>query len=646
MSRKSLTAVDLVTGQQTVQYYLNIDQIVPNTLAAVDISRDRLLEQYLYVPVHVLKHLDTNDNDNDDRSLVKTSDGQLFQVRHYNNNKHHPEKIKKIIVTDNDRKGIPNVLHLSNISEASLLHTLRVRYSRDEIYTSAGSVLLSINPYKWNLNSVVYSEDTMFAYHNTYSSHTGSGSGSGSGKVSSSSSSTSLDPHLFEVAERAYRALISKCTTNMNHQHMNMNMNVDVNNVNVKIKDQSIIISGESGAGKTEATKIIMQYLARITSSSSSVHEEEEEEVTLEERVLSVNPLLESFGNARTLKNDNSSRFGKYIQITFTPPNANSNTSNDNNNNKKKNWILKGATIRNYLLEKTRIVHQIPGERNYHIFYQILSDENLCQKFQLINDSSYHDDNNTNTAAPWNYLSDYHGKGSTSKRDGLALKETLVCLQRITNSNDHDEVIMEQLLGICAAILHLGNVQFTMNYQSKNNSNSSSNNEACLVVEETKHHFDTACSLLQLDEDLLLEALTTKKLHVGNKVIEKSLEVEECMEKKDAWCKLIYECCFLWLIRSMNATIDPDHNDNASAQVMMSPDSKTRSALKSRNTIQGSIGVLDIYGFEHFETTNKTELHILTKHKTKLIAKTYSLIRRYIHIFTITSTRCIPLHQF
>lgn len=166
-------------------------------------------------------------------------------------------------------------------------------------------------------------------------------------QVSSSKNSTP-PPHLFSIADRAYNALRDKSI------------------------NQSIIISGESGAGKTEATKIIMQYLAKSSSSSPSLILDSEggevpqdQEKKLEEQVLASNPLLESFGNARTLRNDNSSRFGKFIQIKFHQGH------------------IAGATIRNYLLEKTRIVQQIEGERNYHIFYQLFSDPALSKEFGL-----------------------------------------------------------------------------------------------------------------------------------------------------------------------------------------------------------------------------------------------------------------------
>ena len=154
------------------------------------------------------------------------------------------------------QSGVPDILSLSAITEPSLLHTLRLRYTRNDVYTSCGAVLLSINPYKWH--ETLYAEQLMLDYANGVTP-------------------VCNQPHLFGFADKALKRLLGGGG------------------------DQSIIISGESGAGKTESTKIIMQYLARVTHSESSVD-------SLEQRVLSCNPLLESFGNARTLRNDNSSR--------------------------------------------------------------------------------------------------------------------------------------------------------------------------------------------------------------------------------------------------------------------------------------------------------------------------------------------------
>lgn len=232
-----------------------------------------------------------------------------------------------------------DILQMSDLSEASLLENLRRRYENEFIYTYVGPILIAINPYK--PLDAVYSETKMTEYY---------------GKTMGM-----LPPHVFALADHAYTQLIQGGALDP--------------------ANQSIIISGESGAGKTETTKIIMQYLARATSYRKVPNEQAPQDVShhvtaansangtvsralgkLEERVLESNPLLESFGNAKTLRNDNSSRFGKFIEIQFDH-----------------HGKIVGAEIMNFLLEKTRIVSQSIGERNYHIFYQVLGTLYVCR---------------------------------------------------------------------------------------------------------------------------------------------------------------------------------------------------------------------------------------------------------------------------
>lgn len=232
-----------------------------------------------------------------------------------------------------------DILQMSDLSEASLLENLRRRYEKELIYTYVGPILIAINPYK--PLDAVYSEAKMTEYY---------------GKTMGM-----LPPHVFALADHAYTQLIQGGALDP--------------------ANQSIIISGESGAGKTETTKIIMQYLARATSYRKVSNEQAPQDAShhvvavssangtvsralgkLEERVLESNPLLESFGNAKTLRNDNSSRFGKFIEIQFDH-----------------HGKIVGAEIMNFLLEKTRIVSQSIGERNYHIFYQVLGAFYVCR---------------------------------------------------------------------------------------------------------------------------------------------------------------------------------------------------------------------------------------------------------------------------
>ncbi|EED91560.1 predicted protein, partial [Thalassiosira pseudonana CCMP1335] len=426
-----------------------------------------------------------------------------------------------------DYIGIPDVLHLPNVTEASLLHALRVRYNREEIYTSAGPILMSVNPYKM-ITLGVSGED-----------------------LYSDQRINALPCHLFQVADRAYNSLLSS----------------------------SVIISGESGAGKTEATKKIMQYLARITKGKGGGGSCSRAEgggnikmaSTLEDRVLSSNPLLESFGNARTLKNDNSSRFGKFIKISFNTETG----------------AIVGASISNYLLEKTRITTQIEGERNYHIFYQIFSgaDESILEKFGL-----------ENGIAGFRYL----GNRATlkSRRDATAYEETMGCLDMIGLS-DEDK---NEVLGIIAAVLHIGNIDF----EAKNENGDSGHGENAQMTSSSAESLKKACALLGLEETKVSEAMLTKLLTVGGKTIHKPQDVAQASDKRDAFAKLVYSNLFLWMVNRINATLASEDAMSANDSVEFSPPPLAYKAPIST----GFIGVLDIYGFENFESNGFEQLLI------------------------------------
>eukprot|EP00003_Mantamonas_plastica_P029032 TRINITY_DN6812_c0_g2_i2.p1 TRINITY_DN6812_c0_g2~~TRINITY_DN6812_c0_g2_i2.p1 ORF type:complete len:268 (+),score=67.06 TRINITY_DN6812_c0_g2_i2:896-1699(+) len=200
-------------------------------------------------------------------------------------------------MSSNEVEVLEDMILMKNLTEEALLINLKKRFELNEVYTYTGSILVSMNPYQ---RFDIYNNDVIRTYQ-----------GIPLGQ---------LPPHIFAIADNAYSQMRT-------HE-----------------KNQSVLISGESGAGKTEATKLIMQYLAAITSQHSWV----------EQQILEANPVLEAFGNAKTVRNNNSSRFGKYSEINFD-----------------ENGHICGASIREYLLEKSRLVYQADGERNYHIFYQL-----------------------------------------------------------------------------------------------------------------------------------------------------------------------------------------------------------------------------------------------------------------------------------
>ena len=333
-----------------------------------------------------------------------------------------------------------DLIHLTHLHEPAVVHCLRSRFSTDRIYTSTGPILIAINPLKdcsW-----LYSNDIIKRYWTLGEMR--------SGRLLSSSSYEDnkeydydedyyllgcLEPHVYTVADDAYRTMMRTL------DDIYSGRVVDEDN-----KNQSILVSGESGAGKTVTTKIVMNYLTTLsqrsadhnhhhhkTSGSSSHHE-------IEQQILQSNPILESFGNARTLRNDNSSRFGKYIEIQFNA-----------------SGCLVGASIDTYLLEKVRLLSQANGERNYHIFYEILDgipSKSLREQF-------YIDLPDHNTSfQPCDFKMTASSSTTYKRRDGVSDKKTYNELCSAMNIMDFDKDEQYEVIQLCCALLHSSNITF------------------------------------------------------------------------------------------------------------------------------------------------------------------------------------------
>lgn len=508
--------------------------------------------KHLFMPCTIIKPLDVeNTNGKSDSqpyagpTLVKIKDGTLYKISNSAN---------LIALRPEDYIGMEDVLHLPQVTEASLVHAMRLRFRRDEIYTSAGPILISINPYRNILLSdgqSLYSEEQMLYYRTK----------------SSSALEEEKPPHLFQIADRAYTALmesIHKVTEHLDEEDAVLVME-DHHQAGI-MRNQSIIISGESGAGKTEATKIIMKYLARITRKSdrpSALQSPDGKQVAaLEDRVLSSNPLLETFGNAQTLRNDNSSRFGKFIHIFFDTISGS----------------ITGASIRNYLLEKTRITTQVDGERNYHIFYQLLAGSSAEKLNEWGLEAGL---------AHFSYLGNRPPTEAHVLKDAADFEETKECLRRLGVGQEEQE----RLFAMTAAVLHLGNVQF----ETKTDDNE---NETAAVTEGSRPSLEMACKLLGIDIAAVEEAILTKRLVVNGKTIKKSQTVGMAADKRDALAKMTYSNIFIWLVQCINNTLRENSVGTSGSQQNLADHQI------------GFIGVLDIYGFECFENNGFEQLLI------------------------------------
>ena len=377
-------------------------------------------------------------------------------------------------------------------------------------------ILIAVNPYK-KLN--LYTDSIIKSYKDYFNKF-----------KSNPTEAGAPIPHLYHLAEAAYTDMINDK------------------------KNQSLIISGESGSGKTESTKIILKYLA-VSSIGSQKDKPKENMITVEKQVLDSNPLLEAFGNAKTVKNNNSSRFGKFIQVSFT-----------------EHGKILSAMIYNYLLEKSRVVNIQKDERNYHIFYQLLlgANEQEREKYR-IKDLDYYD-----------YLSS--GCFDIADTDDVEnFKETKDCMKKLLFTDNEIEFVFNIIMGI----LYLGNVSFI---------EVSEHNTLCSKIDEEKEEdFENAAYFLGVTKETLSGILTTKKLQdqLSKQVITKYLSVEKAYNCRDAISKALYAKMFDYIVGKVNKAIA----------------NKDECGKYDKSKIK-KIGLLDIFGFENFENNSFEQLCI------------------------------------
>uniref|UniRef100_A0A8C8RMZ1 Unconventional myosin-Ia n=1 Tax=Pelusios castaneus TaxID=367368 RepID=A0A8C8RMZ1_9SAUR len=380
--------------------------------------------------------------------------------------------------------GVGDLVLLDPLSEASVVQNLKERFEHQEIYTYIGNVVISMNPYQ---PLPIYSSETVEEYRNC--------------------NFFALKPHIYAIADDAYRSLRDRD------------------------KDQCILITGESGAGKTEASKQVMSYVAAVCGKGEEVNQ-------VKEQLLKSNPVLEAFGNAKTIRNDNSSRFGKYMDVEF---------------NFKGEPL--GGVISNYLLEKSRVVRHIKGERNFHIFYQLLAggSDQLLEELKLARDCVH-----------YRYLN----RDSTSlpgMDDAANFRIIQDAMQVIGFSPEEVQALLE----VTAVVLKLGNVQLAGQFKA-------SGMESC-SIQETQV-LQEICQLISLQESVLEQALCSRTVEAKKEKVVMSLSVSQGYYGRDALAKNIYNRLFNWLVNRINESIKVDTSERRKV-----------------------MGVLDIYGFEIFQ---------------------------------------------
>ncbi|XP_061630695.1 unconventional myosin-Vc isoform X1 [Phyllopteryx taeniolatus] len=363
-----------------------------------------------------------------------------------------PLRNPDILVGENDLTA------LSYLHEPAVLHNLKVRFLESRIiYTYCGIILVAFNPYK---QLPIYGDAIIQAY-----------SGQNMGD---------MDPHIFAVAEEAYKQ--------MARDH----------------KNQSIIISGESGAGKTVSARYAMRYFAVVSKSGSKTQ--------IEDKVLASNPITEAIGNAKTIRNDNSSRFGKFTEISF-----------DNR------YRIIGANMRTYLLEKSRVVFQAESERNYHIFYQMCACGHLPQfkELRLMSADQFH----------------YTSLGGDIIIDGVNDRKSMEETQQTFSLLGLKEDFQSDVFKVLAAILHLGNVEI----KSSGDDRSS--------ISHSDPHLHIFCELLGVRADDLVRWLCNRKLPLVNENVVKPLHKDRAVNSRDALAKWIYAHLFDCVINRINKAL-------------------------------------------------------------------------------------------
>uniref|UniRef100_A0A8C2U665 Myosin-9 n=1 Tax=Coturnix japonica TaxID=93934 RepID=A0A8C2U665_COTJA len=447
-----------VTWLMNADKYLYVDKnIINNPLTQADWAAKKLV----WVPSEKsgFEAASLKEEVGDEAIVELAENGKKVKVNKDDIQKMNPPKFSKV----------EDMAELTCLNEASVLHNLKERYYSGLIYTYSGLFCVVINPYK---NLPIYSEEIVEMYK---------------GKKRHE-----MPPHIYAITDTAYRSMMQDR------------------------EDQSILCTGESGAGKTENTKKVIQYLAHVASS----HKSKKDQGELERQLLQANPILEAFGNAKTVRNDNSSRFGKFIRINFDV-----------------NGYIVGANIETYLLEKSRAIRQAKEERTFHIFYYLLSGAGEHLKTDLL-------------LEPYNkyrFLSNGHVT-IPGQQDKDMFQETMEAM-RIMGIPDEEQL---GLLKVISGVLQLGNIVFK---KERNTDQASMPDNT--AAQKVSH-------LLGINVTDFTRGILTPRIKVGRDYVQKAQTKEQADFAIEALAKATYERMFRWLVMRINKALDKTKRQGAS----------------------------------------------------------------------------------
>ncbi|XP_034645928.1 myosin-10 isoform X3 [Trachemys scripta elegans] len=449
------------SGQEDPERYLFVDRaVIYNPATQADWTAKKLV----WIPSerHGFEAASIKEERGDEVLVELAENGKKAMVNKDDIQKMNPPKFSKV----------EDMAELTCLNEASVLHNLKDRYYSGLIYTYSGLFCVVINPYK---NLPIYSENIIEMYR---------------GKKRHE-----MPPHIYAISESAYRCMLQDR------------------------EDQSILCTGESGAGKTENTKKVIQYLAHVASSHKG-RKDHNIPGELERQLLQANPILESFGNAKTVKNDNSSRFGKFIRINFDVT-----------------GYIVGANIETYLLEKSRAVRQAKDERTFHIFYQLLSGagEHLKSDLLLEGFNNYRFLSNGYIPIP-------------GQQDKDNFQETMEAMHIMGFS--HEEIL--SMLKVVSSVLQFGNISF----KKERNTDQASMPENTVAQK--------LCHLLGMNVMEFTRAILTPRIKVGRDYVQKAQTKEQADFAVEALAKATYERLFRWLVHRINKALDRTKRQGAS----------------------------------------------------------------------------------